>query len=158
MIVGPNFTFFSLFLSNFPPVYYSVLPDSFLLCPNSSWILLLGSLFFSSAPGHHCPLYFPGSFFFFFLGSSRALASPPSHVCSPDLWRVWDSTFYCPLFLGFFLGKVDRQTSPSTRWDWWFYSLKWRMARTEISSGQIIQIYDLTRHSSHILWMGCITM
>ena len=106
MIVGPNFTFFSLFLFTFPPVYYSVLPGSFLLCSNSSWILLLGSLFFSSAPGHHCPLYFLGSFFFFFLGSSRALASPPSHVCSPDLWRVWDSTFYCPLFLGFFLGNV----------------------------------------------------
>ena len=28
--------------------------------------------------------------------------------------------------------------------DWWFYSLKWQMARTEISSGQLIQIYDLT--------------
>ena len=42
--------------------------------------------------------------------------------------------------------------------DWWFYSLKWRMARTEISSGQIIQIYDLTWHSSHILSMGHITM
>ena len=42
--------------------------------------------------------------------------------------------------------------------DWWFYSLKWRVAQTEISSGQIIQIYDLTWHSSHILWMGYITM
>ena len=73
--------------------------------------------------------------------------------------------FFCFCFVLFcffrkyLMARVDRQTSLSTHWETgWFYSLKWRMARTEISSGQIIQIYDLTWHSFLILWMGCITM
>ena len=54
-------------------------------------------------------------------------------------------------------GRPANQSLNALR-DWWFCSLKWRMARTEISSGLINQIYDLTWYSSHILSMGCITI